>query len=179
MLHYIIQTIAFQLFFLIIYDLFLKKETFFNWNRTYLLTTACLSLVIPFVKISSFKHIISQDYIISLPEIFIGSANQKDINPTQLSPIIMNDKSFWTWEFIIYLGIGITTILFVYKLINLLRLLNNSPKQKIGNLLIVSLIKSNTAFSFFNYVFLGEDLKNIIKKGKRRITFYQTYLLLV
>ena len=165
MLHYIIQTIAFQLFFLIIYDLFLKKETFFNWNRTYLLTTACLSLVIPFVKISSFKHIISQDYIISLPEIFIGSANQKDINPTQLSPIIMNDKSFWTWEFIIYLGIGITTILFVYKLINLLRLLNNSPKQKIGNLLIVSLIKSNTAFSFFNYVFLGEDLKKDEKEA--------------
>ena len=28
MLHYIIQIIAFQLFFLIIYDLFLKKETF-------------------------------------------------------------------------------------------------------------------------------------------------------
>ena len=165
MLHYIIQTIAFQLFFLILYDVFFNKETFFNWNRGYLLATPVLSIIIPFIKISSFKHLISQDYIISLPEIFIGSANQKDINPTQLSPIIMNDKSFWTWEFIIYLGIGITTILFVYKLINLLRLLNNSPKQKIGNLLIVSLIKSNTAFSFFNYVFLGEDLKKDEKEA--------------
>jgi len=87
MVHYIIQTIAFQLFFLIIYDLFLKKETFFNWNRTYLLVTAICSLIIPFIKISSFKNIISQDYMVNLPEIFIGSTNQSEVNPIQLSPI--------------------------------------------------------------------------------------------
>jgi bla regulator protein BlaR1 len=51
--HYILQTIAFQLFFLIIYDAFLKKETFFNWNRAYLLVTALLSIALPFIKIQS------------------------------------------------------------------------------------------------------------------------------
>ena len=80
MLYYIIQVIAFQLFFLIIYDLFLKKETFFNWNRVYLLATALLSLIIPFVKINDLKNVISQEYIISLPEIIIGATNQTAIN---------------------------------------------------------------------------------------------------
>ena len=160
MLHYIIQTIAFQLFFLILYDVFFNKETFFNWNRGYLLATAMLSLIIPFIKISSFKHLISQDYIISLPEIFIGSVNKQDINPIQLSPIIiMDDKAFWSWEFIFYIGVAVATLLFAYKLSKLLLLLINNPKQREGNLLIVSLLKSNVAFSFFNYIFLGDDLK--------------------
>ncbi|WP_298551649.1 M56 family metallopeptidase [uncultured Algibacter sp.] len=159
MLHYIIQTIAFQLFFLIIYDVFLKKETFFNWNRTYLLVTAAFSLIIPFIKISSFKNIISQDYIINLPEIFIGGAKQPETNPIQLSPILLDNKSLLSWEIIFYLGIIIATLLFTFKLIKLLVLLYKNPKQREGNLLIVSLLKSSMAFSFFNYIFLGEYLK--------------------
>jgi len=46
MLYYVLQTIAFQLFFLIVYDVFLKRETFFNWNRAYLLLTASLSFLL-------------------------------------------------------------------------------------------------------------------------------------
>ena len=51
MVSYIIQTVAFQVFFLLIYDMFLKKETFFNWNRFYLLATALVSVILPFIKI--------------------------------------------------------------------------------------------------------------------------------
>ncbi|WP_396602980.1 M56 family metallopeptidase [Algibacter sp. R77976] len=160
MLHYIIQTIAFQLFFLIIYDVFLKKETFFNWNRAYLLVTAILSFVIPFIKISSFKGFISQDYVVKLPEIFIGNTNQEAISPINLSGVIIENKSFWSWEFVFYLGVGLATLLFTFKLVKLLMLLYRNPKCKEGNVLIIKLLKSDMAFSFFNYIFLGEQLKN-------------------
>ncbi|MEW4923840.1 M56 family metallopeptidase [Algibacter sp. 2305UL17-15] len=159
MLHYIIQTVAFQFFFLIIYDVFLRKETFFNWNRAYLLVTTILSLVIPFIKISSFKTIISQNYMINLPEVFIGKPTETAISPITLEPTLVVENSFWTWESIIYLGIGIATIVFIYKLIKLLQLLYKNPKERIDNIFIVNLMKSNVAFSFFNYVFLGEQLK--------------------
>ncbi|MFV9549902.1 M56 family metallopeptidase [Algibacter sp. PT7-4] len=158
MLQYFIQTIAFQLFFLIIYDVFLKNETFFNWNRTYLLITAVLSLIIPFIKINSFKYIISQDYIVNLPEIFIGNAKQASITPVELNTVLI-DKSVWAWHLFFYVGMGLAALLFAFKLINLLIMLYKNPKQKKGNLLIVNLLKSNTAFSFFNYIFLGEYLK--------------------
>ena len=72
MLYYILQTIAFQLFFLLIYDVFLKKETFFNWNRAYLLITALGSLLLPFVKIEFFKGVVPEQFIIRLPEVIIG-----------------------------------------------------------------------------------------------------------
>jgi len=160
MLHYIIQTIAFQLFFLIIFDVFLKKETFFNWNRVYLLVTALLSLIIPFIKIGSFKDIISQDYIISLPEIIIGASGQQELNSVELSPILLSNNSFSILEFIFYVGFGIATLLFAFKLIKLLTILYKNPKQRLDNMFIISLLKSNKAFSFFNYIFLGDILKN-------------------
>ena len=47
MITYIIQIIAFQLIFLLVYEALLKKETFFNYNRWYLLSTSVLSLLLP------------------------------------------------------------------------------------------------------------------------------------
>ncbi|WP_298494126.1 M56 family metallopeptidase [uncultured Algibacter sp.] len=160
MLHYIIQVIAFQLFFLIIYDAFLKKETFFNWNRVYLLVTALFSLIIPFIKISSFKHIISQDYVIKLPEIIIGNNNPTEITPIELSPILLNNSTSWSWELLFYFGAIIATLLFIFKLVKLLFLFYRNPKQKVSNFLIISLLKSNMAFSFFNFIFLGDNLSS-------------------
>ena len=58
MIQYLLETIAFQLVFLMVYDLFLKKETFFQWNRAYLLTTFVLSLVLPGVNIEALKVIV-------------------------------------------------------------------------------------------------------------------------
>ena len=71
MVHYIIQVAAFQMAFLLIYDLFLKKETFFNWNRLYLLATAVLSLIIPFIKIGVFKDVMPKEYVLQLPEVIL------------------------------------------------------------------------------------------------------------
>ena len=159
MLNYIIQIVAFQLFFIIVFDVFLKKETFFNWNRAYLLVTALLSLILPFIKISSFKHIISKEYIINLPEIIIGNSTPSELPITELTQFATQEKSFVTWEFIFYLGLIVAFILFIVKLGRILFLLKNNPKQLESNFYVVSLLKSNMAFSFFNYIFLGELLK--------------------
>ena len=63
MIQYILEILAFQILFLIVYDLFLKGETFFQWNRFYLIGTFILSLVLPWVKIEALKTTVSQDFI--------------------------------------------------------------------------------------------------------------------
>ena len=55
MIQYILETLAFQLVFLMVYDLFLRKETFFQWNRVYLLLTFILSLVLPWIHVEALK----------------------------------------------------------------------------------------------------------------------------
>ena len=50
-------------------------------------------------------------------------------------------------------------LLFVFKLFKVVRLLWDNPKTRFGDLHIVNELRSNAAFSFFRYVFLGEQLK--------------------
>ena len=53
MINFILQVVLFQVLFLAVYDFFLQKETFFKWNRLYLLVTPVLAFVIPFLKFES------------------------------------------------------------------------------------------------------------------------------
>lgn len=168
MLHYILQTIAFQLFFLIIYDVFLKHDTFFNWNRAYLLVTVLLSVVLPFIKIESFKQVIPQQFIIMLPEVILGNPAQTESNFVLSNGIEQTSRFIFTWELFFVLGATLTFVLFTYKLIKILFLIYKNPKYWKGDLRIVELINSNAAFSFFHYVFLGnfinaKDKETILK----------------
>ncbi|MDO9274500.1 MAG: hypothetical protein Q7T92_03005 [Lutibacter sp.] len=97
MINYLIQLLLFQTLFLAVYDLFLQKETFFKWNRIYLLATPILSFIIPLLKLESFRKTVPQDYMVYLPEVVI--------NP---QVYIENSKPFET-------SIGISTIIFMWE----------------------------------------------------------------
>ncbi|WP_299891167.1 M56 family metallopeptidase [uncultured Lacinutrix sp.] len=159
MIHYILQTVIFQLLFLIVYDLFLKRETFFNYNRFYLLISAFLSVILPFIKLNSFKAIIPQKYIVALPEVIIGKAEETTAVTQELTAAELVSSLVFNWHYVLYLGCIIALVVFLIKLIKLLRLANTNPKTKLGSTSLVQLINSNSAFSFFNYIFLGDAIK--------------------
>ncbi len=158
MFQYIIQTIGYQLLFLIVYDVILKRDTFFNWNRAYLLGTSVLSFCIPLIQVESFKNIVSQEYIITLPEVFIGEVTpeKKQFN---FENLLLLQKEISFYEIFFYAGVCIAIILFSYKLLKMLRLIVKNPKKKVEDLQIVSLSNSTVAFSFFKYIFLGDLIK--------------------
>jgi beta-lactamase regulating signal transducer with metallopeptidase domain len=158
MLHYILQTIAFQLFFLIIYDAFLKKETFFNWNRAYLLLTALLSIALPFIKIQSFKNVVPKEFVMAMPEVTIGNISEVDANLATQIVTTEASKFQMSWELLFYIGAFVALAMFMLKLLKIVSLIYKNPKYWSHNLRIVTLLKSNTAFSFFYYVFLGEQI---------------------
>ena len=158
MIHYIIETIAFQLFFLLIYDLFLKKETFFNWNRAYLLVTSMLSFVLPFIKIDRFSSVIPDKYIINLPQVVIGKLSSKKIDTVDLGDITVNSLNIWTWKMLLYSGMVIASVILLYKIGKLVVIIHKNTKCWKDNILIVNLLNSTNAFSFFHYIFIGEKI---------------------
>ena len=168
MLNYIFQTIMFQIFFIIIYDLLLKKETFFSWNRAYLLLTVSLSVLLPFIKIESFKNIVSQEYIINLPTIFLGKQTPKDISSLGFDRVEIPAGFNISIETIIYIGCAISLLIFVFKISRLSKLIFENYRERKQGILLVKLPNSKDAFSFLNYVFIGdkinsEDIKTIIE----------------
>jgi bla regulator protein BlaR1 len=160
MLYTILQIIAFQALFLLVYDLFLKRETFFNYNRAYLLITSILALVLPFVNFSELKSVTTKDFVIHLPEVFIGKKEPTDyeILVAEQAGIVMEQPQTPIWQSIALIGIAIATLIFLFKIIKLYSLKQKNPKHWQGDVLIVKLIKSSAAFSFFNTIFMGERI---------------------
>ncbi|WP_298513371.1 M56 family metallopeptidase [uncultured Kordia sp.] len=145
MIVYFIQVVAFQLLFLLSYDLFLKKETFFNWNRVYLIFSSLISFLLPFIKIESFQNVVPQEYIVLLPEIVLTP--QKAV--ATIEP---------TWNWFLIIGIAISSLLFIYKIVQLVKLRFKGRFVKRENYTIIIIPKSTTAFSIFRYVFIGEEI---------------------
>ncbi len=159
MLYFVFQSILFQLIFLLAYDLFLKNDTFFNYNRMYLLITSILSLVIPFIKIESFNQVLTNNYIVSLPEVVLGNINQTlTINQTVINGINTTDQSVLTITNIYFLITVSVLVFFLIKLFKILKLIVQNPKTKKHKLILVQLKDSTLAFSFFSFVFLGDKL---------------------
>ena len=155
---YIIQTLIFQLLFLVIYEFLLKKETFFQWNRAYLCLTPILALVLPFIKIPAFQTVIPQNFTVALPEITIGNTTA-----TQ-NTIAASNPLFALFEIILLTGIAISTILFLWKLYKIIQLKRKGKTEILNNTTLIHLPNSTDAFSFVNLIFLGENLDQTAKK---------------
>ena len=153
MIAYIIQAICFQAIFLGVYYLLLRRETFFIYNRMYLLATPIIALVLPFIKIATLETVVPIEVIsVMLPEVVIG-----EVTTTQIA----QESSFVIpWLSIYILGMAISTLLLVTKLKSFLSYLSY---RKSGEY-IINVPNSTEAFTFFKYIFIGEDIDPLSRK---------------
>ncbi len=155
MLNYILQVVLFQLLFLVIYEAFLKKETFFQWNRFYLIFSALLSYVIPLIRIKFFEKYIPE----KLNNINTLITDFTEI-PVVETKIIKNNTNYFTLENLFFTGIIIMTVLFVYKLLKLFKTIKNNKVLIKKEYKLVLIPNEKNAFSFFKYIFLGTKIYN-------------------
>lgn len=156
MINYCIQIILFQALFLFVYDAFLSKETFFTKNRWYLLTTSILSFVIPLIKIPFLQESLPNQVSTLLPEVVLSP--QTVLEQTSLiSSVSYMNILFW-------LGVSLFAVLFLRKVWRLLSLINSHSMEKRGKYKLIYLSDSKEAFSFFNYIFIGENISNAEEK---------------
>src|SRR5690606_8516509 len=164
MIRYILECMVFQLLFLMIYDLFLKRETFFQWNRVYLLGTFALSLLLPWVKIEAFKTTISQEYFVYPEYLWDMDRSMEFVGLPKPSV----EFHLSTPEIIFYGGMFLSALLFGYKLYQIIQLKRKGEIRHFEEFTRVVVRDSNMAFSFFRSIFLGdrvpeEDYKSIVQ----------------
>ncbi|WP_282112707.1 TonB family protein [Maribacter stanieri] len=153
MIQYILECIAFQLLFLVIYDFFLKKETFFQWNRVYIIGTFVLSLVLPWVKIEAFKQQVPQRFA-AYPEYLWGLQNADVVVQVEESTGVN-----LTWqEGIIYGGMLVASLIFGLKIRQLYLLRQSGEKVTYPLFTQIVITNSNIAFSFFKSIFIGDKV---------------------
>jgi len=152
-MQYILECVAFQMVFLIVYDFFLRKETFFQWNRLYLLGTHLLSLFLPLVKVEGFKTFVPVESYI-YPEFLWNNQNA----PIEFS----SSESIWidiSWqEGVFVFGALVASTLFAYKMGQLYLLRKNGQIHYFTEFTQIMVSNSNLAFSFFKSIFLGDKV---------------------
>ncbi|MDC9723469.1 MAG: M56 family metallopeptidase [Urechidicola sp.] len=151
MINYIIQIILFQALFLAVYDIFLQKETFFKLNRAYLLTTPILSLIIPLLKFESIQKTVPQEFMVLLPEVVL--------NPqVVIEQTIRSTETFNYINLFFYVGVTFFSILFLVKLFRIIKVISSHKIIKKATYKLVLLEGKQSAFSFFNYIFINQKL---------------------
>lgn len=175
MIHTILQILVFQLLFLAVYDLFLKKETFFNLNRAYLLLTPTLSIILPFVSLDFLQENIPQEYVVQLPAVILGNtASEAGSNAT-----------FWmsTLSSLYFIGVLFTSFIFSFNLLKIAKLRVSGKKKNFKGTRLILLPKTDLTFSFFSTIYLGvtvseENKASIIAHEKVHIQQKHSYDLL-
>ncbi len=156
MISFVLEVIVFQLAFLMVYDLFLKRETFFQWNRGYLLVTFLLSLLLPWIKVEALKTTVSEA-VFSYPEFFISlDGVSGGVPPTK-------EPAFWellTWyEWLYGVGVLVMGLWLGLKLFRIAQLRKRGSVRYYPQFTKITVPKSEVAFSFFKQVFLGDGVQ--------------------
>jgi beta-lactamase regulating signal transducer with metallopeptidase domain len=115
------------------------------------LGTSLISYVIPLIKINSATEVIPQEFVIALPEVILYPSTVIEKSATEPAQV------FDILGIVYWVGITIAAMLFFVKLFKLKTVIQKSTKQKINQYFLV-LLNSNNAFSFFNYIFLGNAI---------------------
>ena len=161
MVTYIVQLSVFLLLFWGVYELFLKKETFFTYNRWYLLLTPIISALLPFLNFNVLEsYAVEAQQLVQLPAVFIGDPVVQEIpNQTVTNPT--NSISFfekYAWWLAYGSGMMISLLLFIKKIFQFQQFRKQGRVTYLNDLKLVEVNNSSMACTFFKTIYLGSDL---------------------
>lgn len=165
---YIIKSTSILLILLVYYKLFLRKQTFFYWNRWYLLSGLLLAVITPFISIQIISS--SPEALSSYPiKLYISNLLDEVYVLGNYPPIDRTaDLSAFPFFFILY-GAGIVFFILRYikGLVQIYRMLHRYPRKRYHGVNFIFLPDPQTTFSFFNNLFLNTD--SLSKEDRHKI----------
>jgi len=150
-LHYLLEANLYLAVFYALYYLFLSNDTHYVLSRIYLLATSVISFVIPLLQLGFLKP--AEPQLISIT--LIAPPHSTIINNNTAAIKAVN----FTWQdgliCAYLLGVIILLIIFFIKIYQLFKLTRAASAQVDHSYKLIYVDDSNTAFSFFNFLFIG------------------------
>ena len=145
-------TISLGLFY-ILYYFVLRKETFFKWNRLFIIVAVLISIFMPFFKSYFIQHqLISPIEVLEeetlsfiLPYTVVIEGNQSAVNWMLVGKLLILTISI------------IFTVKFIYGLFKIFRMIHAGEKISSEKNTFVFSDSIQTAYSFLQYVFLPKN----------------------
>lgn len=147
-LPYMIKSSVLLAVFLLYYLFFLNKQTFFTWNRIYLLGTLMLSTGVPLFHFTLTIHHPEN----GLPTFHYVQGFIKEITVSGGEISNHNLYDYLTWLYIG--GICFLTLRYFRGLLRIYKLIHFRQCKRIHKLRIIPIPSGCPVFSFFNYIFI-------------------------
>ena len=150
LLIYIAKVSCILAIFFAAYQLFLKKETFFKFNRYFLISGLLLAIALPFISFINYVEIEPNAYTVI----------EQSAVPAELTNAVGTYSIDWVNVLgIVYLtGIVAFSIKFIVQLFSLFSMVKKSTVTKFGGFHYVESVLDIAPFSFFNYIFYNPSL---------------------
>ncbi len=167
MIAYLLQVTMCMAVFYTFYHFALRKETFFQWNRFYLLITLLLSVTLPLVRI--YVHLLHSAALVAQAPVYVGTYLQHFGDEISVVPERHHFPWIKTVSVIYFTGVGVMTIRLLFSLRSIWLLRARSSIIVIENLYCAMASQVKSPFSFFNTIFLPgiqsfsvDELKDVI-----------------
>jgi hypothetical protein len=149
-IEYFLKSAGILAIFVVTYNFLLRRLTFFNANRWFLLAGILISIIAPLVEITQTVYVPQAEQIVAIPQQVVYPATFAVIGavPNDIAPF---DYSLLAQYIYVAISLFFIGKMFV-ELISLRSLINSGKKLKSGKFVMVTLSRKLTPFSFFNYI---------------------------
>lgn len=160
------------LFFL--YKKLFYKETYFEWNRIYLISITLISIIIPLIEIP-YELMSKVDYSISKSieesdfrnsqNVFVNVLLQKQ----QTEEYLLLTVFFNIVKSVYFLFIAYFSFTFARNIYKILKLKTSNESYKNGNYTIIKTKKNPETFSFFRNIFLSNNFYALSQQEQNQV----------
>lgn len=158
LLNYLLKLILCSGVMFLYYRLFLKDKTFHHYNRFYLLATLAVSLLLPFLKVSTFTVNINQN-IYDLLQLLQSENSSKTSS---------DDFTIYRIIFTIFVLVSIFFILkFILGLIKIKKIKKQFPEEQFEGISFYNTNLEHAPFSFFRNLFWKKSILIQSELGKQ------------
>lgn len=154
MITLILQSSLCWLVFLLIYQLFLMKETFFRFNRYYLVVTLALGVLIPVSRLA-WDYMDASSIALHAFVGFQGTARVFEVsanNHTRIDWLRWINLIYWS-------GVIFFLIQFIKEVISIVNTIRKYPHQRFPAYTLVTTEYEHLPFSFMGYIFISRKVQ--------------------
>jgi len=152
-INYIIESAISSSVFYIFYELFLKRDTWFRFNRYYLLFGLVFSLILPMLDFSASSLVVNSQNQFEFNE-FLGIGYEV----SSFEKETIHHYSGINYLLVLYIiGACLFFVKLIYQLIKIYKTIKANEIIKYKNCKLVLINKDSGPFSFFNYIFMNKD----------------------
>lgn len=177
---YLIETAIWLNIFYLFYLHYFNLQTYFQWNRFYMLVIVPVSFLFPFIhlsipffsdsfihhfqsEITTFSYQYSQN-LVEIPLMENTKAQKTQASRLNLSSIILS---------LYLIGVFFATILLIIKLLKISYRIKTKPKNNDEKYKIIETNEKEIAYSFLNYIFVNHDFKKLPENKQKQILLHE------